>query len=143
MPKFDASTIGGDIEYDFSKWSGPAGVVPEPSRGAVSRMMKEVSSAFKEVGLRDENADDGSLQMDEVVNTMTKVEDEDEEMFELLANKLLDSLAKVCGGSPSREVLEALPYRPFIGFFGYVVGNLTNPEGTRSGTQNSRRLRSV
>lgn len=143
MPKFDASTIGGDIEYDFSKWGGPAGVVPEPPRNAVSKLMKTVSTAFKEMGLRDEDADDESLTPNDVVNTMAKAEEDDEELFEKLTEKLTDALAEVCAGSPSRDALAALPYRPFMGFFGYLIGNLTNPEGTRPGTSNSRRLRSV
>lgn len=142
MPKFDASTIGGDIEYDFSKWGGPSGVVPEPPRNAVSKMMRQISAAFKEYGLRDDNADDDSLTPDDVAKTMSDAED-DEETFEKLSVTLLDAVAGVCGGSPSREVLDALPYRPFMGFFGYLIGNLTNPEGSRSGTSNSRRLRSV
>lgn len=141
MPKFDADSIGGDLEYDFTKWGGPKGVVPEPPRAAVNGMMKKISSAFKEVGLRDEDADDESLTPDQVASTMDKVEDE--EMFEKLNDHLLGALADVCGGSPTREQLDALPYRPFMGFFGYLIGNLTNPEGSTPGTKSSRRLRSV
>lgn len=142
MPKFDASTIGGDLEYDFSKWNGPTGVVPEPPRSAVTTLMKQISRAFKDSGLRDEDADDDTLTPDEVEKTMNKVEDE--EVFEKLTAELLDALAKVCAGSPTREQLEALPYRPFMGFFGYLVGNLTNPEGSKPGSNSSqRRLRSV
>lgn len=142
MPKFDASSIGGDLEYDFSKWGGPTGVVPEPPRSGVNKLMKRISKAFKETGLRDEDADDDSLTPDEVASTMDKVEDE--EIFEKLNLELLEALADICAGSPSREALDALPYRPFMGFFGYLIGNLTNPEGSRPGTNSSqRRLRSV
>lgn len=142
MPKFDASSIGGDLEYDFTRWGGPIGVVPEPPRSAVNALMKEISQAFKQSGLRDEEAEDDSLTPEDVESTMNKVEDE--EIFEKLSVQLLDALSKICGGSPSRDVLEALPYRPFMGFFGYLIGNLTNPEGSKPGTTNSpRRLRSV
>lgn len=142
MPKFDATSIGGDLEYDFSRWGGPTGVVPEPPRAAVNTLMKNISQAFKDAGLRDETEEDDSLTPEEVESTMNKVEDE--EIFEKLSIQLLDALAKICAGSPSREVLEALPYRPFMGFFGYLIGNLTNPEGSKPGTNNSpRRLRSV
>lgn len=142
MPKFDASSIGGDLEYDFSRWNGPTGVVPEPPRSAVNSMMKSISAAFKETGLRDQNEDDDSLTPEDVESTMSKVDDE--EVFEKLTIQLLDALAKLCSGSPSREDLEKLPYRPFMGFFGYLIGNLTNPEGSKPGTTNSRaRLRSV
>lgn len=142
MPKFDASSIGGDLEYDFTTWGGPKGIVPEPPRAAVNGMLKSISSSFKEVGLRDDDESDEVLTPDEVADTMNKVEDD--EMFEKLNAKLLDALTEVCGGSPSREALDKLPYRPFMGFFGYLIGNLTNPEESKPGTANSqKRLRSV
>lgn len=142
MPKFDGASIGGDLEYDFSRWSGPTGVVPEPPRAAVNTLMKSISVAFKDLGLRDEDETDDSLTPNDVEKTMNQIEDE--ELFEKMNEKLLDALAKVCAGSPSRENLEALPYRPFMGFFGYLIGNLTNPEGSKPGTTSSpRRLRSA
>ena len=138
MPKFDADSIGGDIEYDFTKWNGPKGVVPEPPRGLVNDMMKKVSAAFKELGVSDKD----NLTPEDVADTMNEVEDD--EMFQKLTDKLVEILAEVCSGSPSKEALAALPYRPFMGFFGYLIGNLTNPEGSTPGTNNSpRRLRSV
>lgn len=141
MPKFSADTIGGALEFDFSTWAGPKGVVPEPSRVAVNRMMKEINAAFKELGLRDEDNEE-DLTADELVQTMDKVEDE--ETFEKLTERLLTILAEICSGTPTLDQLTALPYRPFMGFFGYLIGNLTNPEGSAPGTNNSRtRLRSV
>jgi hypothetical protein len=141
MPKFDADSIDGDLEYDFSKWGGPSGTVPEPPQHAVRGLMKRISRVFKDSGLRKEDEED-NITPGEVAETMDRVEDD--EMFEKLNIELLDALAMVCGGSPSKEELEKLPYRPFMGFFGYLIGNLTNPEGSTSGTTNSRkRLRSV
>jgi hypothetical protein len=141
MPKFNAESIGGELEYDLSKWGGPKGVVPEPPRHAVNKLMKDVTTAFKESGLGPETADGEVLSPEQVADTMNKVEDE--EMFGKLTDLLVDALADLCGGSPSREALENLPYRPFMGFFGYLIGNLTNPEVSAPDTNSSRRLRSV
>lgn len=141
MPTFNADSIGGDIDYDFTKWGGPKGTVPEPTRAAVNKMMKDVTKAFKDAGLGPETAEGEVLSPEQVADTMNKVEDD--EMFEKLTEVLLDVLAEVCGGSPSKEALAALPYRPFQGFFGYLIGNLTNPEASAPGTNSSRRLRSV
>jgi hypothetical protein len=140
VPKFDASSIGGELEYDFSKWGGSKGVIPEPPRFAVSRMLKRVDELFVELGLR--KAGDSEVKTpDDVIETMEKVNEE--EVFEKMQDGLLEILAEVCGGSPSREDLEKLPYRPFQGFFGYLMGELTNPEASKPDTSNSRRLRSA
>jgi hypothetical protein len=104
-------------------------------------MMKDVTVAFKDAGLAPETEEGEVLSPEQVADTMNKVEDD--EMFEKLTLVLLDCLADICNGSPTREVLEALPYRPFQGFFGYLIGNLTNPEGSAPGMNSSRRLRSV
>lgn len=142
MPKFDANSIGGALEFDFSTWNGPKGIVPEPPRSAVNKMLKGTSKAFRELGIGDNAEDEKDMTPQEIADTMEKVEDD--ETFEKLNEALLEHLAELCAGSPSREQLEALPYRPFMGFFGYLMGNLTNPEGSSTGTNSSpKRLRSV
>lgn len=140
MPKFNASSIGGELEFDLSKWGGPKGVVPEPPRFAVSRMLKRVDELFVELGLRDDK-DKAVETPDDVVDTMEKVSNE--EVFEKMQEGLVDILAEVCGGSPDKAALTALPYRPLQGFFGYLMGELTNPEVSKPDTDNSRRLKSV
>lgn len=141
MPKFNAESIGGEIEYDFTKWGGPEGVVPEPPRHLVNALMKNITKAFKDADLGPETGEGEVLSPEQVADTMNKIEDE--EMFQNLTDKLVEHLAEVCGGSPSKKDLEALPYRPFMGFFGYLIGNLTNPEASAPDTNSSRRLRSV
>jgi hypothetical protein len=129
------------LEYDFRPWDGPAGVVPEPSRIAVNSLMKKIQSDFKELGIVDAEEDD-STTPGEIADRMNKLHDE--ELFEKMAANITEAVAEVCGGSPSLKVLEALPYRPFMGFFGFLVGALMNPEASKPGTNNSpRRLTSV
>ena len=140
MPKFDAGSIGGPIEYDFTAWGGSAGVVPEPSRRAVKKFMDDIQRGFKEIGLRDKD-DPDTTTPDEVVDTMNNIEDD--EVFQRTADMLTKAVAEVCDGSPSFDDLANLHYRPFMGFFGYLIGELMNPEVSRSDTKNSRRLRSV
>jgi hypothetical protein len=145
MPKFDADSIGGSLDFDFSSWLDPKlgtiiGSVTEPPRSAVNKLMKSVTAAFKEMGIG--NKEEGeNLTPTEVANEMDKIEDE--ETFEKLNGMLLDALTEVCGGTPSKDVLHALPYRPFMGFFGYLIGNLTNPEASAPATNSRPRLKSV
>lgn len=170
MPKFSASTIGGRIEYDFREWGGPEGTVEEPPRMAVKKFMAGVQKVFKDLGLREDKGDSSDEEVispNELVNTMNDIDDE--EMFERLTEGITGEMAVLCGankteketsekndkgfpiveysysgGSPSYEVLKALPYRPFMGFFGYIMEHLMNPEVSRSDTALSpRRLRSV
>jgi hypothetical protein len=148
MPKFDASSVS-DIEYDFTGWNGirgsayegrpidDKGSVPEPSRQMVSQTMTRVANAFK------------ALDMDEVEETpegiaqaMEKVSDE--ETFDRLGDELMATVSELCDGHPRRESLEALGWRKFMAFFGYVMGEMMSPEveGIASRTT-PKRLRSV
>lgn len=148
MPKFDASTIG-DVEYDFTVWKGcrgshyegrpidDKGIVPEPSRDLVSRTMKAITAAFKENDIN--NVDENP---DSVVKVMEKLEDD--AMFMKLSDELLDAIAELCDGAPTRDSLESLGWRRFMAFFGYVMRELMSPEVEKPSTnESSVRLRSV
>ena len=153
MPKFDGDSLGGDLAYDFTAYghSDIKGVVPEPSRFAAKRFFKEVQQIFKKLDIApDKDADTTSP--DQIVEVMNAIDDE--EMFDKLTDGLTDALARVCGGdetpegwvggAPTHSQLTALGYRPFMGFFGYLMQNLMNPELRASGTTSSPvRLRSV
>ena len=153
MPKFDGDSLGGDLAYDFTAYGHPdiVGTVPEPSRFAAKRFFKEVQIVFKNLDIApDKEAD--STSPDQIVEVMNAIDDE--EMFDKLTDGITDCLARLCGGeerdggwfggSPSHKQLTALGYRPFMGFFGYLMQNLMNPELQAPATKNSPvRLRSV
>ena len=153
MPRFDGDSLGGDLTYDFTAYGHPdiVGTVPEPSRFAAKRFFKEVQQVFKSLDIaKDKEADTTSP--DQIVEVMNAVDDE--ELFDKLTEGITDCLAKLCGaeyqndtwmgGSPTHKQLTALGYRPFMGFFGYLMQNLMNPELQAPGTKNSPvRLRSV
>lgn len=153
MPKFDGDSLGGDLAYDFTAYGHPdiVGVVPEPSRFAAKRFFKEVQQIFKSMNVAKSDGDTTSP--DEIVEVMNAIDDE--EMFDKLTEGITDALAKLCGaeqddnggwsgGSPSHKQLTALGYRPFMGFFGYLMQNLMNPELQASATTRSPvRLKSV
>jgi len=153
VPKFDGNSLGGDLAYDFTAYGHPdiKGTVPEPSRFAAKRFFKEVQTVMKSLNLVEEDAGE-SASPDAVVAVMNSVDDE--EMFDKLTDGITDCLARLCGGeqtaegwtggSPTHSQLTALGYRPFMGFFGYLMQNLMNPELQAPGTTTSPvRLRSV
>ena len=153
MPMFDGESLGGDLAYDFTKYGHPdvKGVVPEPSRFAAKRFFKEVQSVMKSLDVApDKDADTASPE--QIVAAMNNIDDE--EMFDKLTDGITDALAKLCGGErtpegwvggqPTHSQLTALGYRPFMGFFGYLMQNLMNPEVQAPVTTTSPvRLRSV
>ena len=156
MPQFDGSSLGGDLAYDFTAFGHPeiVGVVPEPSRFAAKRFFKEVQYVMKSLNVAKSEGDTTSP--DEIVEVMNAIDDE--EMFDKLTDGITDCLARLCGaelkgegedaqwvgGQPTHKQLTALGYRPFMGFFGYLMQNLMNPELQASGTKNSPvRLRNV
>jgi hypothetical protein len=162
VPKFDGNSLGGDLAYDFTAYGHPdiKGTVPEPSRFTARRFFKEVQLVMKSLDLvREEDKDKDSASPDDIVAAMNAVDDE--EMFDKLTDGVTDCLAKLCGaeqvpdstdqsksvwvgGSPSHSQLTALGYRPFMGFFGYLMQNLMNPELQAPASTNSPvRLRSV
>lgn len=150
MPKFDASSVS-DVEYDFTGWMGTkgsvyagvpiddSGTIPEPSPDMVSQAMKRFSGAFKNVGIEEDVAENAQA----VADAMKKVNSED--TFKLMADELMDALAELCDGAPRRESLEALGWRRFMAFIGYVMGELMSPEVLKSDTSTTQvgRLRSV
>lgn len=157
MPKFDGDSLGGDLAYDFTAYGHPEiqGVVPEPSRFAAKRFFKEVQQIFKSMNVAKSEGDTTSP--DEIVEVMNAIDDE--EMFDKLTEGITNALARLCGGeeeagpstanvwvggSPTHDELTALGYRPFMGFFGYLMQNLMNPELQASATTRSPvRLKSV
>ena len=160
MPKFDGASLGGDLAYDFTDYGHPdiKGTVPEPSRFAAKRFFKEVQLVFKTMDIAPDK-DRDTTSPDEIVQVMNAIDDE--EMFDKLTDGVTDCLARLCGGEevpnstdpekmvwvggqPTHSQLTALGYRPFMGFFGYLMQNLMNPELQASGTTPSPvRLRSV
>ena len=164
MPKFDGESLGGDLAYDFTAYGHPdiVGIVPEPSRFTAKRFFKEVQRVMKDLDLlKDEDKDKDTASPDQIVAVMNEVDDE--EMFDKLTDGITDCLARLCageevpdssapdegktvwiGGSPSHAQLTALGYRPFMGFFGYLMQNLMNPELQAPASKASPvRLRSV
>lgn len=144
MPKFDASSVS-DVEYDFTGFKSiidkqpinDKGIIPEPSRHMVSKTMTRVKNAFTALDMDDvEETPEG------IAKAMEKVSDE--ETFEKMGDELIDAVTELCDGSPTRESLEALGWRRFMAFFGYVMGELMSPEVGNAGTRSTQlRLRSV
>ncbi len=150
MPQFNAGSVGGDLDYDFSELGQPGvkGTIPEPSRFAVKKFFKDVQKTFKSLKIVPEDAPD-QASPDSIADAMNAIEDE--ELFDRMTDGVTEALAQLCGGkrieeggtvrweggNPTYDQLSALNYRPFMAFFGYVMENLMNPESSRPATNRS------
>lgn len=169
MPKFDATSIAA-VEYDFYGFTDSngdpiedKGVVPEPSRALVNETLNSITTAMKGFGVQD--VEDNP---DSIVNAMSKIEGEDQDIFVKMTENILEAMAKLCGatakplavidpskgeteesvvwegGHPSYQSLEKLDYRPFMAFFAYLMSEMMSPEASRPDTKPTRsHLRSV
>jgi len=156
MAKFSVDSIN-TVEYDFRGFKDENGLpiddygfVPEPSRKLVNSTMKKITAAFNELGV--ENVQENP---ESIADAMREVKDDDDDMFEKMSAAVLVAMAELCGNKPVRrdpedpngeilswqntghptfDSLDALDYRPFMGFFGYLMSEMMNPEASTPGT---------
>lgn len=133
MAKFGAHSVS-SIEYDFSKWNGPKGSVPEPSDAAIKQFFKAVKEAASK--LDDVNATEIE-DNPEAVSGMLESLNEDS-LFEI-ADDIADAIGEMSNGQPSSGQVKALPFRVKQAFFGFLMGEIQAPEGSSGGTTTSLR----
>jgi hypothetical protein len=106
---FNSKDSVSPLDYDFSEHvPGVKGTIPEPTGALLDEFRGTLTQFFNLDGeLKEKN--------------LTK-EDQD-----LLKVALIDALADVCAGSPTREQIEALPYRPQLAFIKWMASEILNP----------------
>lgn len=119
MTKFKATEAVEPLDYDMRPYDDAQGTVPEPSNSLVAEFYSKLGKTLEEALGEDRTADVDMTVPEEVGKLFMTLGAEDHEaMYE----QLLDLYAKVCGGSPSRDTLAALPYRLRQAFYGAVQG---------------------
>lgn len=114
------------LDYDFG--DGVAGTVPEPSTHAVNRFFARLRNSVKAAGV--ELADDNDR--DELVRVMR---DLTEEQTNKVADETSDALCELTQNHPTRQQLDEVGHRAHQAFLGWLVGELSNPEGSRPATR--------
>lgn len=125
MAGFKATAVISKMSYDFSgiavddeevgaMLDKAKGVTPEPSGAQVrhfQQRQKEILGLAPDTPIADLN-----------LAMQAKTEDELLEMDE----DIMDIVAEVTSGKPSRDVLAALPFRVREAYYGHIVGELSN-----------------
>lgn len=159
MAKFDAATAVEEMDYDFTKYGGREGVVPEPSTGQVNKYF-----AGMRVLLREAQAASAKAKALNGVNLEEMGDDELAEAFENVDSavaeasdfqaKTMELLAALCSDQPSVEELSVLPVRVLQAFNKWVIRQINpksegeaevvqirTPQDRRPATKGSRKAR--
>jgi hypothetical protein len=134
MP-FDAAKVAEPLDFDFSAFEDkdgkplPKGTIPEPSKDAVQSYFKNARKEAQDAGIDatdviDTTTEEGKVALAKV---FADAEREHPGAMEKLDKAQLEGVAKLCGGTPTKEEIAALPYRQQRAFFGWLMGELSNP----------------
>ena len=132
---FDASQYGA-LRYDFKKWGGIMGQIPDPSDEQIEQLMHRLREIAKEFG--DEELD--GLDLDEAsASELQAVLDSDAKLRLADAQRALcEAYGELCQGSPDATALLSLPLRVRQGFFGWLQQKLLSGEASAADSRPSR-----
>lgn len=117
--KFEAKDAVEPLEYDLKPYSDEKGTVPEPTSDQVAAFYADLSKQL-EHALGEERLEGYDLNDPVEVSRLFMSLDADDNRR--MYDALLDVHVAVCSGHPSREALEALPFRLRRAWFGAVQG---------------------
>lgn len=102
------------LAYDFEE-HGPSGVTPEPTQGTLTRFLGRLKEVTGDVGI--ESPDELAAALDTF----------DEAKLEEVNGQMVDAVADLCQGHPTRDEIVALPVRIQQAWTGWLLGQLTDP----------------
>lgn len=151
MATFNAGQMVERLEFDFTDFDGPAGVVDEPSSGTVNVFFRTMKNLLKEVKSATKTGDDVNLEElddDALAEAVGKV-NEDEVDAARYQERTLEAVAVLCGaewvkpdmdsepvltgGSPDFQTLSALPYRVLQAFIQWLIEEIKPKKAAPAG----------
>ena len=117
---FDAASAVEPLDFDFHPYADAKGTVPEPSQEQVERLFEAIRGLAVAAGIQP------GASREEAIAAFAAIP---EEVQKEQARHTLDALVEFCQGSPSREQIEQLPYRPLNAFIGWLVGHFAGDAG--------------
>lgn len=123
MGGFDASTAVEALDYDFTSVGGEKGTIAEPSPKQVEDALERIRKAATEGGI-----DLASLDDDSPGAILRVLADAPEGALTKITQEVSDAAVELCGGKPSKEEVDALPYRVQQAFVGWLLGQFSDPQ---------------
>lgn len=154
MAKFNAEECVEAMEWDFTKYGGGKGVIPEPSDLQMERFLRKytilVTQAAQAAATRTIEVDQGILDrlqdaeepilnedgtpkmrvltLEQAIEVMKQIDVVGTDTSPAISEAMLDLMCTITKNSPSKAQIKKLPNRPRGAFFGWLMGQLTNPE---------------
>ena len=116
---FKAASAVEALDFDFRPQVDASGVIPEPTHDLRDAFLTRIDEIF---------ADDTDKVLEDRVADI-KVEE-----LRKLEGELVDAVAELCQGTPTREQIGGLPPRHQLAFLGWLVGQLA-ADPTQAATQ--------
>lgn len=147
---FDASVAVPALEWDFRAYGAGEGTSPEPSDVMIERFRRKylrMMTAIKEqvqLTAAQLEQDDSEvsiprlLSIAESVKAMNEITGDDE-VAATINRQMCQITSEVLSGQPSPDQIQALPLRVRAAFFGWVIGQVLNPESYAAVTRPSLR----
>lgn len=120
---FDAGAVLKELDWNFEKYGGGKGVVPEPSDKAMEALFRDLAKVSKELlaksGLTDLSEDADPATIMKVLSNM-----EESVGLGQMINGYTKAFAKLCQGQPTTIQLNKLPMRGRMLFYAWLMKEL-------------------
>lgn len=121
MPGFDAGSIVEPLDYNFTKFGGKRGVIPEPDDKRIAKLYADQESLTKEIVGEHVKlpVNPGPQDIAEALMQSTM-----SETYLPMLDGMTHVYAEFCQSSPSEDELRMLPPRIRTLFFQWIIKNI-------------------
>jgi hypothetical protein len=150
------------LDWDFSKYGAGSGTSPEPSTAEIERFNRKWRAlvqallAMRNAAITAETSETEEMSpeqakqklleyqgisLDDALQRLSsELDDETLPGVDEVITHMAQLIAEVAKDQPSVDQIMALPHRPRTAFFGWFVGEMTNPESEAAGMKPSLSL---
>lgn len=114
---FNAEQFIEPLDYNFEKFGGPSGTIPEPSDKQIYAFNEAMRSGLEARGV--------DITTGDRVAWAAQLAKLDVNAQREYLDSMVHVFADLCGGSPDLQQLQALPYRIRNAFFGWLAAQLS------------------
>jgi len=118
---FDAGTVIEPLEWNFEKYGGGSGVIPEPTDRQFAQFQKSIKSLLESSGMMPlaRAAAGGNINPADALKLMSEMP---EGGLDKLNDQMVEIISVFTSNCPSAEQINRLPMRVRQAFMGWVMG---------------------
>lgn len=130
---FDAATVVEPLDWDFEKFGGGKGTIPEPSDDKILALFRDMQAVAKSVGKEIDFSDPESLSPEKLLQAMDGLDLTG--IMVAALDAMVEAVAKCCSGKPNKTQIKKLPLRVRMKFILWLLEEL-RPEAAGAGFAN-------